>query len=145
MMRVGVVLAVWVAGCAGGAPVVEVVSATPDTLSPNDDAHDDLSIAVHYEDSDGDLGGGEALVFDCRSDAVVTVLDIPPIANELAVEEGVAIEGELLLSIPDVGELARGELPVACQAAPQGAFCVVLVDLDGNHSEPSCTGRIVVD
>jgi hypothetical protein len=95
------------------APTVAVVSAMPGELDPADDAADDLTIVVEYADADADLGGGVAAVHDCRADGVVTLLDIPPIASDQAIAEGVPISGTLELIVADVGAVdpaAAGEL-----------------------------------
>ena len=77
------VAAAGLAACAADiAPSAEIQSATPDQLTPSDDASDDLTIALRYDDGDGDLGGGVADVYDCRADGVVTELAIPPIAAD---------------------------------------------------------------
>ena len=88
------------------APSVEVVSATPDALVTTDDALDDLTIRVRYEDPTGDLGGGTARVHDCRSAAVVTELGIPTISNAVGVDEKIAISGELELVVTEPGARA---------------------------------------
>lgn len=130
------------AGCDGGeAPSVEVVSATPDALVTTDDALDDLTIRVRYEDPTGDLGGGTARVHDCRSAAVVTELGIPTISNAVGVDEKIAISGELELVVTDVGTQPSAGVSDVCDTAgaAAGAFCVVLVDGAGNESDPGCT------
>ena len=54
-----VLLAAAWSGCGGDeAPVAEIVDHAPSTLTPGDDALDDLSLEVHYTDADGDLGEG---------------------------------------------------------------------------------------
>jgi hypothetical protein len=134
-------------GCAGGeAPSVEVVSASPDALVTADDALDDLTIVVRYQDPTGDLGGGVALVHDCRSASVVTSLEIPTIANPAGVQEGIAISGELELVVTDVGTQPSAGVSEVCDTAgaQAGAFCVVLVDAAGNESEPGCTQVLAI-
>ncbi len=129
-------------GCGDdAAPTVEVVSATPDALVTTDDALDDLSIVVRYEDATGDLGGGVARVHDCRSATVVTDLEIPTISNAAGVDEEIAISGELELVVNDVGTQPRTGVSPVCESAGvgAGAFCVVLVDAAGHESEPGCT------
>ncbi|MBL9025736.1 MAG: hypothetical protein JNL21_26310 [Myxococcales bacterium] len=124
----------------GDAPSVEILSAFPDALVPEDDTKDDLTLRVRYEDPTGDLGGGTARVHDCRSASVITELEVPAIANEGAAREGVAISGELELHVTDVGASPSGGRSETCDAAgaEPGAFCVVLVDAAGNESEPDC-------
>lgn len=133
-------------------PTVEVLDVAPQMLDPSDDALDDLTIRVAYTDGDGDLGEGVAEVHDCRADGVVVVLEIPPIASELAVGEGVPIEGELELVVADVGDIAADDVPspvcttagLAVPAAGEVAFCVTLTDAADHTSEPSCTAPIAL-
>lgn len=134
------------AACGGSnGPSVEVISASPDTIDPTSDAANDLTIKVRYKDGNGDLGGGVARVYDCRAEGLVTELAIPAIANADAVQQGVAISGELDLVVKDVGEVEAGAAPAAvCRelgGAPQ-AFCVVLVDEAGMAGDGACTGPI---
>jgi hypothetical protein len=132
------------AGCSGDEPSLEIVSASPEALVTADDAQDDLTIVLRYEDTDGDLGGGIARVHDCRSDAVVTDLELAAIADEEGVAAEIAVSGQLRLLLADVGGLSPGRLPEACASADAsaGAFCVVLVDAAGNESEPACTAQL---
>lgn len=124
-------------------PVVEVLSATPSSLDPTRDEANDLVIRVHYEDADGDLGGGRAEVHDCRAANLVVGLPIPALATAEAVAEGVSIAGELSLFVNDVGVVAPGTSPVCSGlGAPATAFCVVLVDDAGNRSDGDCTNAL---
>lgn len=134
------------AGCAGNEPTAEIVSATPEALLTDDDANDDLTLVVRYEDPNGDLGGGTARVHDCRSDGVTTELPLPAIANDHGVESEISMTGELQLLLTDVGAIAEGAPPEACEfdGAGAGAFCVVLVDLAGNESDPACTEVLAI-
>ncbi len=140
-------------GCGGEVtPTVEIVSATPDELVASDDAKDDLAIVVRYADPDGDLGQGTARIHDCRAEGVVTELSIPRLANDDAVAAGASIEGELTLTVADVGAVTpSAKVPDVCAdlgvgAAEGGAqaFCVVLTDSAGNESEGACTKAITV-
>jgi hypothetical protein len=132
------------------APTAEVLSATPDSLDPADDAADDLTITIAYRDADGDLGGGRAEIHDCRSDGLVVALPLPAIASPDAIEAGVPIEGELSLVVADVGARAADPAaPPACEdlgVAPlaDGAvvFCVLLVDAAGHTGPGDCTDPI---
>lgn len=139
-------------GCGGETPTVEIVSASPAQLLASDDAKDDLTILVKYADPDGDLGQGVASIHDCRAEGVVTRLPIPRIANDEAVLQGVAIEGELTLTVADVGSVTpSSSVPGVCAdlgvSAPEDgaqAFCVVLTDAAGNESEGACTEAIAI-
>lgn len=134
------------------APSVTVVSAMPGELDPSDDAADDLSITVAYADGDADLGGGIAAVHDCRADGIVTSLEIPPIASEEAVREGVPISGTLELVVADVGDVAPDSAaPATCAAlgapdpsAGSATFCVILHDSAGHEGSGDCTAAITV-
>jgi hypothetical protein len=142
------------AACGGGgdpAPSVVVMSYTPESLDPADDAADDLTITVTYADGDGDLGGGIATVTDCRVGGIETVLDVPPIASDEAVEAGVPIEGEMVLTVADVDGVEIGAAPAVCVelgapvlAVGDAAFCVVLTDAGGVSGAGDCTGAIAV-
>lgn len=139
-------------GCTGSVPAVEIVDASPGTLSASDDEKDDLTITVRYSDPDGDLGQGIARIIDCRAEGLVTELPIPRIANDEAVAQGVPIEGEMALVVADVGAVAPSEsVPGACAdlgvSKPSNgaqAFCVVLADTAGNESEGACTKPITI-
>jgi hypothetical protein len=148
-----VLASIALSACAKGpAPTVEVVSAEPDKLVASDDTLDDLVITAHYTDGDGDLGLGVANVYDCRADGLVIEVPIPKIANDDAVAKHAAIEGDLLLTVADVGVVAAAEsAPSACAdlgvGAPKDgaqAFCVTLVDGAGHESGGACTGAILV-
>jgi hypothetical protein len=143
-----------VIGCGSDdpAPTVTVVSAMPGELDPADDAADDLSILVEYADADADLGGGIAAVHDCRADDIVTSLEIPPIASEEAIREGVPISGTLELVVADVGVVAPAsaapapcaDLGVPAPTAGSATFCVILHDSAGNAGSGDCTAAITV-
>jgi hypothetical protein len=134
------------AGCTDDpAPSAAIQSARPDQLVPSDDARNDLTLVVRYDDSDGDLGGGTVDVYDCRAAAAMTELAIP----EIAPERGQHIAGTLELHVNDIGELASGELPAACEelgvrplAAETAVFCVILVDAAGHRGGGDCTPPI---
>jgi len=140
------VLAAAVAACSDDpAPGAAIESARPTELVPADDAHDDLTLVVHYDDSDGDLGGGTVDIYDCRAAAAMTELAIP----EIAPERGQHIAGTLELHVNDIGDLAPGELPAACEelgvrslAADTAVFCVILVDAAGHRGGGDCTQPI---
>jgi hypothetical protein len=133
-------------------PSVAVVSAMPGELDPADDAADDLTIVIEYADGDADLGGGVAAVHDCRADDLVTSLEIPPIASDEAIAEGVPISGTLELVVADIGEVAPAsaapaacaDLGVAAPAAGSATFCVILHDSAGNQSTGDCTEPIAI-
>ena len=139
-----VLLAAAWSGCGGDeAPVAEIVDHAPSTLTPGDDALDDLSLEVHYTDADGDLGEGAVEVYDCGG-GVVERSALPAIASpEAEVAVGVEIEGDLRVVVADVGAVAAGPVPEAC-GGDGSAFCVVLVDAAGNESEPACVSGIVI-
>jgi hypothetical protein len=134
------------AACAGDpAPSATIDSVTPDRLIPSDDSLDDLTITLRYDDSDGDLGGGVADVYDCRTDGVMIELAIPPIAAD----KDLHITGTLELHVNDIGALATGVLPQPCAdlgvkplAANDAVFCVVLVDAAGHRGGGDCTKPI---
>lgn len=136
----------------GPEPVALVLSAMPGELDPGDDLADDLTIVVRYEDGDADLGGGRALVHDCRADDLVTALDLPPIASEQAIATGVPIRGELSLTVTDVGVVpAAAAAPAACAdlgapapTADAAIFCVVLEDAAGHQGPGDCTDPIAI-
>lgn len=143
------------AACGGdeAAPVATVESATPDTLDPSRDNLDDLTILVEYADGDGDLGDGIAEVHDCRADDLVIVFDIPPIATQEAVDEGVPIEGLLELIVNDVGEISIDRrAPQVCEdlgvedpVEGEVTFCVVLTDAAGNVGDGDCTAPVLIE
>src|SRR5262249_20895994 len=125
-------LAATAAACAADpAPSAEVRSVAPDRITPLDDALDDLTITVRYEDGDGDLGGGTAEVRDCRVDDLIIDLAIPQIAPQA----GDHITGTLELHVNDIGDLTPTALPRPCAdlgvaplATATTVFCVTLVD-----------------
>jgi hypothetical protein len=137
-----------VAACSDDpAPGVTIKSATPDQLVPSDDTRNDLTIAVRYDDSDGDLGGGIVDVYDCRAAAAMTELAIP----QIAADRGQHIAGTLELHVNDVGALASGALPQTCDelgvaalAANTAVFCVVLEDAAGHRGGGDCTQPIEI-
>jgi hypothetical protein len=148
------VASVGLLGCAGDdRPAIEVVGVTPDALVAGDDASNDLTIQVHYDDPNAELGGGVAKVYDCRAEGLVSELELPTIASPAAVKAGAHIEGELDLPIADVGAVTPDAKPPAECAdlgvgAPSSkgaqAFCVVLVDAKGVASDGACTKPVLV-
>ena len=129
------------------APSATIESATPDQLMPADDAHDDLTIKLRYEDGDGDLGGGIAEIHDCRASDVVLELAIPAIAAD----KGQHITGTLDLHVNDIGAIAAGAAPRACTdlgvrdvTGNAAVFCVVLVDAAGHRGDGDCTRPITL-
>lgn len=133
-------------------PVVAVVDTAPLQLDPSDDALDDLVITVEYADADGDLGEGTADVLDCRAEGLVVTLPLPAIANMDAVDEGAMIEGTLVLTVSDVGEveladaapLECADLGVGAPVAGEAVFCVVLTDAAGNVGDGDCTQPVAI-
>lgn len=133
-------------------PSASVVSAAPDTLYLGDDTRNDLSIVVEYSDGDGDLGRGLARVHDCRAADVVTEIMLPSIATDDAVEEGVAITGELELRVNDVGDVTLAtSAPTVCAdlgtpapVAGEAVFCVILVDAAGHEGPGDCTSALAL-
>jgi hypothetical protein len=128
-------------------PSAAIEAVSPDRLTPSDDAADDLTIALRYDDGDGDLGGGVAEVRDCRDGSVTIDLEIPPIAAE----RDQHITGTLELHVNDIGDLAAGDLPAACKdlgvrplAAGTAVFCVVLADAAGHRGAGDCTDPIEI-
>ncbi|HEY6177617.1 MAG TPA: hypothetical protein VIX73_24335, partial [Kofleriaceae bacterium] len=144
----GVVAAAGLAACAADiAPSATIETATPDQLTPSDDAADDLTITLRYDDGDGDLGGGVADVYDCRADGVVIELAIP----QIAADRDQHITGALELHVNDVGDIAAGALPTTCAglgveplAAGTAVFCVVLADAAGHRGDGDCTAPIAI-
>jgi hypothetical protein len=139
-------------GCADPRPTIEILDASPEALSASDDTADDLTLTVRYLDADGDLGQGAARVVDCRAEDLATVLPIPRIAADEAVESGVPIQGEMSLVVSDIGAVPPSDaVPAACAdlgvGPPAGdaqSFCVVLVDAAGNASDGACTKPVRV-
>lgn len=135
-------LGLGVAACADDpAPSATIDSVAPDQLTPSDDSLDDLTIKLRYADSDGDLGGGVADVYDCRADGVMIELAIPPIAAD----KDLQITGTLELHVNDIGEIASTALPKQCAdlgvkplVANAAVFCVVLVDAAGHRGAGDC-------
>ena len=134
-------------------PIATVASFAPETLDPSDDTADDLTIRVDYADGDGDLGEGIAEVYDCRVSNLVLRFDLPKIASEEAVAEGVPIEGSLDIVVADVSDLTPdssvpptcAELGVSAMSAGQAVFCVLLVDVAGNSGDGDCTGTVAIE
>lgn len=146
-MKPAILLVLLVACTPDPAPSASIESVTPDQLMPSDDARDDLTIKLHYDDGDGDLGGGVAEVHDCRADDVVVELGIP----EIAAEKDRHITGTLELHVNDIGAIAATALPrpcadlgVAALAADTAVFCVVLVDKAGHRGDGDCTRPITL-
>lgn len=141
-MKAMLCLAALLAACSDDvAPNATVLSATPDMLTMSDDAANDLTITVQYDDGDGDLGGGTAEVHDCRSDTYETTLAIPDL-----VAQKEHITGKIDLYLNDVGVVAADALPKTCAdlgvkalGDMQAVFCVVLVDTAGHRGSGSCT------
>jgi hypothetical protein len=131
-------------------PTATITAATPETLAPDDDLRDDITITVRYDDGDGDLGDGLAEIHDCRADDLITELPIPAIAPDGLVGEH--ITGTIELHVNDVGVVASTELPEVCAdlgvaelAGPETVFCVVLVDAAGHRGDGDCTGAIALE
>jgi len=142
-----------VVGCSSAdpAPSAHVESATPDSLTPDDDSLDDLTITVGYDDGDGDLGGGTATVYDCRGDDLVTTLAIPAIAPDGVVKAKDEITGTLDLHVNDVGAVDSttlaskcSDLGVSALSAGQTVFCVELTDAGGKTGHGDCTSAITI-
>jgi hypothetical protein len=151
-MRIAFVAAL-VAACSSPdpAPSAQVMGATPDALISSDDTMNDLTITVRYDDGDGDLGGGTAAIFDCRSDELETMLAIPTIAPPDVVSAKDQITGELDLYVDDVGDQAAATMPQTCSdlgvpalAAGTTVFCVQLTDMAGHTGTGSCTDPITI-
>jgi hypothetical protein len=146
-MRALLLCALVAGGCADHSLTVTVVDAAPLTLAP---ASPDLTVKVRYHDGDGNLGGGRALLHDCRGADLVTELALPPIASQAAVQAGVPIEGELDLTVQNVRPVDSPSLPDLCAGlgvtltAGQTVFCVELEDAAGTRSNGSCTGPIAI-
>lgn len=152
-MRTSLFVLLATAACGGGdaTPSVSVETATPEALVPSDDTLDDLTITVHYDDGDGDLGGGLAEVQDCRAESLLISLAIPPIAPPDVVKDKTSITGTLDLHVNDVGDFATEALPAACAdlgvadlAAGQTVFCVTLTDASGHRGDGDCTAAIAL-
>jgi len=145
-MKLAILLAAAAAGCSDDpAPGVAIESVRPAELVPSDDANNDLTLVLRYDDSDGDIGGGTIEIYDCRTAAAMTALPIP----EIAPARGQHTTGTLELHVNDIGDLASGELPAACKglgvrplAADTAVFCVILVDTAGHRGGGDCTQPI---
>jgi hypothetical protein len=140
------------AACGGADPnpTATITGATPETLAPDDDAHDDITITVRYDDGDGDLGDGFAEIHDCRAEGLVTELPIPAIAPADLVGEH--ITGTIELHVNDVGAITSTALPEVCAdlgvdelAGAETVFCVILVDAAGNRGDGDCTAAIALE
>jgi len=128
--------------CSAPSVEVSVIGASPQAI---DSMQPDLTIRVHYKDPDGDLGNGSAEIQDCRAAALLTKLDLPAIASDQAVKDGVAIEGELDLVVSGITQVTPDTRPVCggqAPAADHAVFCVTLVDHGGHRSAPACTQAI---
>jgi hypothetical protein len=151
-MRAPIASLLLVAACAGEPRLTaEIVDAGPRVLDGALPAGRDLTITVRYRDDDGDLGGGRALVHDCRSASLTSTFDLPAIASPEAVTEGVVIEGLLALTVRQVQPAAAEAMPPACTRlgvrpllAGQTVFCVELEDTTHHRSSGSCTASVVV-
>jgi len=147
-------IALVLAGCTSSSdptPTVEITAVTPESLTASDDTLDDIAITVHYEDGDGDLGGGSAVIHDCRGEALVTTLDLPAIAPPNIVDGHEPISGELDLHVDDVGDQAAAAMPSLCRdlgvhdlETGTTIFCVELVDHAGHTSAGACTNGIAI-
>jgi hypothetical protein len=152
-LTITAVLAFALAGCGQDdpAPSVAVESATPDRLTMSDDAANDVTVRVRYDDADGDLGGGTAEVHDCRGDQLVTSLPIPPIAPDNLVADKAHITGTLELHVNDIGAARSTGIPTPCyelgidpQPIDQTVLCVFLIDAAGHHGAGDCTKTIAL-
>jgi hypothetical protein len=129
-----------------------VLSAAPETLYLGDDTRNDLSGVIAYAVGDGVLGRGVARVHDCGAADGVTQIMVPSVVADGAVEEGVAITGELELLVNDVGAVtlatsapaACAELGVAAPVAGEAVFCVILVDAAGHEGPGDCTAPLAL-
>lgn len=137
-------------GDADPSPAATITAATPDTLAPDDDSRDDLTITVRYDDGDGDLGDGFAEIHDCRADGLITELPIPAIAPADVVGEH--ITGTIELHVNDVGAIVSTALPEVCAelgveelTGTEAVFCVILVDAAGNRGDGDCTVAIALE
>lgn len=147
-MKLALLAATAIAACAADpAPSAEVRSVAPDRVTPLDDALDDVTITVRYDDGDGDLGGGTAEIRDCRADDLVIDLAIPQIAPQA----GDHITGTLELHVNDIGDLTPSALPRPCAdlgvaplATATTVFCVTLVDAAGHRGRGDCTTPVAV-
>lgn len=147
-MKPAILLVFCAAACAADpTPSASIKSVVPDQLTPSDDARDDLTITLGYDDGDGDLGGGVADVYDCRADGLMTELAIPPIATD----RDQHITGTLDLHVNDIGDVAATALPKPCAdlgvkplAPGMAVFCVVLADSAGHRGSGACTKSIAI-
>ena len=137
-------------GGASDSPNASVKGVTPEELVASDDALDDVTITVDFDDGDGDLGTGFAEVHDCRAPDLITTLPLPAIAPEGRV--GDHISGTLELHVNDVGFIAPDVQPVLCKeqgvsslSASETVFCVQLVDAKGNRGDADCTTTITLN
>jgi hypothetical protein len=134
------------------APAAVILDTAPLELDPARDDADDLTIRVEYTDGDGDLGGGLAEIVDCRAEDLAIRLELPPIASDAAVGEGVPISGTLDLVVADIGAVTLGsaapaacaDLGVAAPLAGEVVFCVSLIDAAGNQGPGDCTPVVML-
>ena len=135
----------WLAACGSdsNAPSATVKSVTPDQITMSDDTANDVELVVDYSDHDGDLGDGVAEVHDCRADALVTSLAIPPIAPAGASDP---ISGELDLYVTDIGPVTSSSVPQTCSDLGVATLdpattvlCVILVDAKGHRGPGDCS------
>jgi len=147
LMLIGVLIVMLGACSVDPAPRATIEKAAPAQLMPADDALDDLTITLRYDDGDGDLGGGVAEVTDCRGAGVAIELAIPGIAAEA----GQHITGTLEVHVNDIGPIASAPLPATCAdlgvaplAADTAVFCVVLIDAAGHRGDGDCTAPIAL-
>jgi len=131
------------------APSARITAATPDQITPSNDALDDLTITIAYGDGDGDLGGGVAEVHDCRAAGLVIELPIPDIAPPSVI--GDRIEGTLSLLVTDIGAIVPMSQPDLCQelgvdplGPSEAVFCVVLVDAAEHAGGGDCTQAVTL-
>jgi hypothetical protein len=153
-MKLAITAALLLAACGSDsdAPSASVKTATPEQLTPADDALNDLTITVRYDDPDGDLGGGVARVHDCRGDGLVTELPLPEIAPKSVVDDDRHITGELVLHVNDIGAFAPAAMPKLCSelgvealASDRAVFCVELVDAADHAGDADCTAPVALD
>ena len=141
-MRALLLSALVACGCADHTLTVAVLDASA--------AGSDVTVKVRYHDGDANLGGGRALLHDCRGADLVTELALPPIASDAAMQAGVPIEGELDLTVQGVRSVAPASLPDLCASLGvsltdgKTVFCVELEDAAGTRSNGSCTAPIAI-
>ena len=131
-------------GCGAGSLSASISQVSPqalDTTQPNE-----LVIAVKYHDDDGDLGGGQAEIQDCRSSDLLTKLTLPHLASPDEEQKGVAIEGVLDLHVVQVTQVSTPAQACHGVTVPpnQAIFCVTLIDQKGVRSNRACTYPITI-